>query len=80
MVSAKRRGRNAYSPLREHGGHTPQVVEPHSMTRALATEHYLRWLVDSAPPLTVEQKSRLAAILAPAVAEVAADRANGDAA
>jgi hypothetical protein len=50
------------------------------MASALGTERYLRWLVESAPPLTVEQQSRLAAILAPALAEVAADRANGDAA
>jgi hypothetical protein len=80
VVNAKRRGRDAYSPISEHSGHTPQIVEHRRMARALTTKEYLRWLVDIAPPLTVEQKSRLAAILAPAVAEAAAERANGDAA
>jgi hypothetical protein len=80
VVNAKRRRRDGSSPISEHGDHTPQGVESRNVAGALATEHYLRWLVDSAPPLTVDQKSRLAALLAPAVAEVPADRANGDAA
>jgi hypothetical protein len=77
VLNVKRRRGHTDSAISERSEHPPEVVEPH-VFRTLAAEQYLRQLVDNAPPLTVEQKSRLAAILAPVVAAAAADRTQGD--
>lgn len=39
--------------------------------RALSAEKYIQELVDKAPPLTDEQRSRLAALLRPAASDAA---------
>lgn len=41
----------------------PQVIEARRALKAARAEDYVRQLVDSAPPLTDEQRSRLASIL-----------------
>jgi hypothetical protein len=43
--------------------HHPDQVEPRRELKADAAERYIRELVDTFPPLTPEQKSRLAVLL-----------------
>lgn len=43
--------------------HHPDQVEPRQQLKADAAARYIRELVDTFPPLTPEQKSRLAVLL-----------------
>lgn len=47
----------------------PDLLAARRDLRASRAEDYIRALVDTAPPLTAEQRTRLAALLAPAVTE-----------
>jgi hypothetical protein len=82
VVLNARRGQTGAdaSAVNRESNDTRAIVELGWQAKALATEEYVRQLVDSAPPLTVEQKSRLAAILVHAVESAAADQSHGDAA
>lgn len=46
----------------------PSLLEARRNLRAARAEDYVRKLVDSAPPLTDEQRARLAALLQPSAA------------
>jgi hypothetical protein len=82
VVENARRGQTRADPsaFKRDGDDTREVVGLDWLGKAHATEEYVRQLVDSAPPLTVEQKSRLAPILVHAVESAVADQSNGDAA
>jgi hypothetical protein len=47
------------------GIHTWPKVDGERAVKAVRAEDYIRQLVDSAPPLTAEQRTRLAEILRP---------------
>ena len=80
MINVRRGQTRADSPSLRDGDGTREFVRLGWLAKPLPTEEYVRRLVDGAPPLTVEQKSRLAAILVHAVDSVAADQSRGDAA
>ncbi len=48
---------------RHHGPDSPQAVEALRDLRAARAEDYIKSLVDAAPPLTDEQRDRLALLL-----------------
>lgn len=57
-----RRGRlNAMQ--RHHGADDPRVIELRRETRAEALARHVAKVVDEAPPLTAEQRNRIAALL-----------------
>jgi hypothetical protein len=65
-----RRGRlNAMQ--RHHGPDDPRVVELRRETAADAIARYVRKVVDAAPPLTDEQRNRIAALLRAPAADAA---------
>lgn len=82
VVSNARRGQTHAdsSAFKREGDDTRGIVRLGGLANAPATEECVRQVVDRAPPLTVEQKSRLAAILAHPVESAAADQSHGDAA
>lgn len=49
---------------RWHGGDSPDVLHARRALRAAVAEKYIRELVAKAPPLTAEQRARLAGLLA----------------
>ncbi len=49
--------------VRHHGEDSPQAVEAGRDLRAVMLEEHVRRVVAVAPPLTAEQKTRLAALL-----------------
>lgn len=54
---------------RYHPADAPVVIEAERELKAAKAEQYVRQLVDAAPRLTAEQRTRLAVLLAPAPAE-----------
>lgn len=48
---------------RHHGSDDPRLPELRSELRAARAEDYIRRLVDDAPPLTADQRARLAVAL-----------------
>ncbi len=49
----------------DHLGAVAMVEERRRQYRVMAAEEYIKTLVDSAPPLTPEQRDRLAVLLRP---------------
>ena len=50
---------------RHHGESDPRLPELRRELRALSLEEHIRKVVDSAPPLSDQQKAKLAALLRP---------------
>lgn len=50
---------------RHRSADDPDVADARRDLRAARAEDYIRKLVDEAPPLTAEQRARLATLLAP---------------
>ncbi|MBB5785982.1 hypothetical protein [Jiangella mangrovi] len=65
MYSARAR-HNAL--VRHRAPDDPEVVAARRELRAAALEDHIRKVVDQAPPLTTEQRDRLAQLLRPSVA------------
>jgi len=55
----------------------PDLIEAQRALRVLQAEEYVRRLVDGFPPLTREQRARLATLLQPAEVKEADDAAAG---
>ena len=51
--------------VRHHGADDPATVEARRELKAVSAEEYIKQLVDDAPPLTPEQRDRLATLLRP---------------
>lgn len=63
-VNAVAQSRARHAALTRHRGpDDPSVVEARRALADLVTEDYVRKLVDQAPPLSDDQRARLAAIL-----------------
>lgn len=61
--------RNRLNALQRHRPpDDPQIADARRDLRAARLEEHIRKLVDEAPPLSDEQRSRLAALLRPAAA------------
>lgn len=58
---------------RSRAPHDPDLVRARRDLRAARAEDYIRDLVDQAPPLTEEQRAKLAAILMPNRSAVSTD-------
>ena len=72
VESDRRRARGRLASLAAKAAKNPQdpsaaaaVVEMRRDYRAIALEEHIRKVVDAAPPLTDDQRARLAALLAP---------------
>jgi hypothetical protein len=74
LSPTRRKARARHAALTRHHPDTAEAIEAWQEVAALALEEHIRELVAGAPPLSDAQRSRLAAILQPAVAEVAAER------
>lgn len=62
----QRKKRASIAAKRRHNPTDPDTADAQRDFRAERAEDYIRRLVDEAPPLTDEQRARLAALLAPA--------------
>lgn len=71
MLSPERRTLRARKGGKLRHDPCADVTELDREIRALGAEEYIRELVNAAPPLTAEQRARLAALLAPGTGEAA---------
>jgi hypothetical protein len=53
------------SSTRHHGSESPQAQQYKRDLAAIQIEDFVRKTVDAAPPLTAEQRARIAALLTP---------------
>lgn len=62
-LSATQLSRNKVATLSRHRPKSRELVDARRDLAAIKIEQFIRKTVDSAPPLTIEQRERLATIL-----------------